>query len=157
MRNQVKWNRFCLFIVFFLVGCGGPQQGKRFVDQVGDTNLLSLVNQLRNGNLADRNGTVPKNLWPGAVERAGVIRIQQYFSGVQFVLRENDRTETGVYVTTNLVDIPDNGSGIGFTQIKPGFFWFDQKIRDVSLAKRLLQNRTNHVITNISGSKEDTK
>ena len=139
MRFQyLRLNQLWAVTVLFLLGCGS-QKGSSFVDRVGDTNLLSLVTNREQ--FADKTGAISKNLLAPEIQKSEVIRAHLYFSGVQFVLIESDRSECGVYVTTNLTEFPESGSGIGFTRLKPGFFWFEQEVRDIGLAERLVQKR----------------
>lgn len=145
--RNLQLNHLWAAVVLLLASCGGPQSGSQFIDRVGEKNLLNFVADREK--FSDNTGAIPTISWSAAIQKGHPISAKLYFSGVQFVLKGGDREESGVYVTTNLTELPEGGSGVDFIQLRPGFFWFDQKVRDAALARRLLQNRDRSGGTNI--------
>jgi len=126
-----------------LAACKAHRDGDLFLAHVGVTNVLFLASQATDAHLFDKGGEMPKALWPTSIQNTGVRKVQRLYSGVQLILTQTRRTQRGIYATTNLMEEVEDGSGISFTKLRPGLFWFEEKLRDVRLAEELIKRRTN--------------
>lgn len=120
----------CLAVITAIQTYNAAVKPHHLVTAIGTTNLLAYSRSTQQtATWSNLQGPLPKELWHPAFAKSGVIRVQHYMTGMQIVLAQSGRKESGIYVPMDTEDTPNDGSGTAFNKVADGVFLYEEKIR----------------------------
>ena len=120
----------CLVVIATIQAYNTAVKPHHLIAALGATNLLAYAQITQQSAIwTNLQGPLPREFWHPAFAKIGVIRVQHYMTGMQIVLTQSGRKESGVYVPMDTEESPSDGSGISFTKVADGVFLYEEKIR----------------------------